>query len=660
MTRIDGIIGTNCLTRIASLTYASSWVRGAIGLFCLTVATFGGSLTANAQFTVRLFPPEQATIRIRDPRDLARIPLRRTPAPQTVTQVRERKPRPLTLNEAIEIALANAEVVRFLAGQTASSSGRTIYDVAVTNTTIDQAEGRFDPTVSVQNSFNRQESPLAFFDPGDPFRAVIGGIRSDDYRLIAGVNQINRDGGTAAFTVNASPTRIHSGNGPLNPQTQSSAELSWTQPLLRGAGREVNNVPIVVARINTERSYFQYKDSVQELVRGVIDAYWAMVASRVEVWARGQQVQQAEEALARAESRFRNGAANVSEPSQARVALTGFRAFLVTAESTLLNREAALRSLLGLPPLGEDELVPYTPPVRERVSLNWDELSELAEVNRPDLIELKLILEADSQLLRQANNQAMPNLDTSLRYRWNGLEGEMLDGSRLRSRPSQHTDWTMAINFSVPIGLRQSRASLRQQQLNIARDQANLEQSLHQILHQLALNVRNLDQFFAQYEAFRATREAAEINLEQQLVLYGRGRAILVDVLNAITSWGNAVSNEAQAVIQYNTELANIERQTGTILESHGIFFFEERFTSVGPRGRRQPPRLYPQSLRPVGPADRYPDGEQPSDRVFNLEPPVIRQPQEIRREPADSPRLSGPTRLELLPPPVTDGVSGN
>ncbi len=616
----------------------------------------GGPFQAEvaAQQPYRFFSPEQKTIRIRDPRDLPRVALPRIPDPTTVHRRRVTEPRPISLNDAIRIALTKSEVVRFLGGQTASNSGRTIYDVAISHTSIDEALGRFDPDVSIHNSFNRLEMPSAFVDPADPFRAIIAGLRSDDYRLSTTLSKQMLNGANAEMRVNTAPTRIHSGNGPLNPQSRSSLEIGLTQPLLQGAGRQVNEAPIVVARINTERSYFQFKDSVQELVRGVVDVYWSVVAARVDVWARRQQVHQATEAWERAQLRFTVGGVDVGEPAQARVALAGFNASLVTAESNLLNREAALRNLLGMPPIDQHELVPYTPPHRTRFYLDWEQLMEMAEINRPDLIELKLILDADTQLLNQARNQALPRLDALFLYRWNGLEGEMLDGSRLRHRSAQHTDWMMAVNFSVPVGLRQSRASLRRQELNIARDRANLEQSLHQIVHQLALNVRNLDQFFAQYEAFRMTREAARINLERQRARYEKGgNAILLDVLTAITSWGNAVSNEAQAIVQYNTELANLERQTGTILESHGVFFFEERYASLGPKGRFGDPQCYPLSLKPIGPADRYDEGKVPAEDVFNLEALELRKPNQLPPINRDLPPLRSPPRPELLPAPL-------
>jgi hypothetical protein len=83
-------------------------------------------------------------------------------------------------------------------------------------------------------------------------------------------------------------------------------ELDGAARLLRGAGAPANLAPIVIARIETERSFFQTKDAVQSLVRGVIEAYWALVATRTEVWARRQQVQQGEEALRRASAYIRD------------------------------------------------------------------------------------------------------------------------------------------------------------------------------------------------------------------------------------------------------------------------------------------------------------------------------------------------------------------
>jgi outer membrane protein TolC len=573
----------------------------------------GPGLAFSQERIIRIYPPDEKTIEVRDPASLPQARLPNVPPPPTVTSP-QAPSLYLGLDDAIQTTLANSQVVRVLAGVTAAASGSTIYDPAITQTTIDQAKARFDPMVNVNNTLARQSSPVPTFDPLDPTRAIIDGAPTQSYDMNLGVSKVNSLGGTASLAVDVNPTRTRDGLLPLNPQTRSSIQLSYTQPLLQGAGVRVNLAPIVIARLNTERSFFQFKDNVQQSVRGVIQAYWSLVFARTDAWARRRQVEQGEQALLRAEGRFRAGLADVSEVAQARTALANFKATLIGSQANVLNQEAALANIMKLDPA--THLVPLSPPSGARLKINWDEIVMLAGENRPDLIELKLILEADDQMLLQARNQA----------------------SEISAFGGQFSEWTLGVNFALPIGLRQARAALRQQELILFRDQANLDQGLHSATHLLALSVRNLDQFYDQYQAYQEARAAARINLERQRESYLRGRTILLNVLQAITDWGNAVSSEAQALTQYNTELANLEQTTGTILEAHRIRFYEERYGTLGPLGRRGQLRDYPQAMPPGPNEPKYPKSKQPGENFFNLEDPLKAKP-ELAPPPAMKPR---------------------
>jgi hypothetical protein len=174
--------------------------------------------------------------------------------------------------------------------------------------------------------------------------------------------------------------------------------------------------------------------------------------------------------------------------------------------------------------------------------------------------------------------------------------------------------------------------------LILFRDQANLDQGLHNATHLLALRNRNLAQFYDQYQAFQDARVAARTNLERQLENYRRGRSILLNVLQAITDWGNAVSSESQSLTQYNTELANLEQDTGTILEAHGIRFYEERYGTLGPLGRLGRLRDYPQAMPPGPNEPKYPKSKLPGENFFNLEDP-LKPKAELAPPPAVKPR---------------------
>ncbi len=569
-------------------------------------AIIDSSQPAHAQEPWRFIFPEQRRMEIRHPSRLPRARLPELPPPPTVADPNwDVPPRELSLDEAIRTALEHSEVVRVLAGAGATSSGRTIYDPAVTNTAIDQARGRFDPAVDVRNSFNRRESPGGI-DPDDPSRTISGVPPKEDYLMSMGLSKATVTGGSLNLGVTANPTRISTPGLPLNPQTSSSVDLSLTQPLLQGGGFRSNLVPIVLARIDTERSFFQLKGSVQQLVRGVIEAYWALVFARTNLWVVQQQVKQGEQALLVARVRLGAGRTDSAEVEQARSVLANFRASEVAAEANLLQREAALRNILGLPPSGPLRIVPVTPPNTQRLAVDWDGVVRLAEEYRPDLIELKLILEADQQRLLLARNQALPRVDATALYRWNGLEGRTPDRRIVSTRPGEFTSWQLGINFSVPLGLRQSRAELRQQELIIMRDRANLQQGLHNATHTLAVSYRNLAQYYDQYQAFKVASQASRINYILQKANYEANRTIYLNVLQAITSWGSARSAETQALTQYNTELANLELQTGAILETHGVGFIEERYGAIGPLGRLFRGRCYPRHYRPGPNADRY------------------------------------------------------
>jgi hypothetical protein len=167
----------------------------------------------------------------------------------------------------------------------------------------------------------------------------------------------------------------------------------------------------------------------------------------------------------------------------------------------------------------------------------------------------------------------------------------------------------LGVNFSVPLGLRRGRASLRSQELVIARDRANLQQGLHAATHQLALTFRSLDRSWVQYDLAKQTRDAARLNLNLQIENYLAGRVQFINALLAINDWGNAIGSEAQYLSSYNIELANLERQVGTILETHGVRFYEERFCTLGPLGELGRGREFPASLSPASRIDSGPIG---------------------------------------------------
>ena len=174
-----------------------------------------------------------------------------------------------------------------------------------------------------------------------------------------------------------------------------------------------------------------------------------------------------------------------------------------------------------------------------------------------------------------------------------------------------------------------------------------MNQGLHQAAHLLATNIRSLDQAYEQYLAYHEVRTAARINLDYQLAKYNTGTGIAINVLQAVTDWGNAISNEAVSLSTYNTTLATLERQSGTILESHGVRFYEERFGSIGPLGRFGMDACYPLQNRPSQNADRYDMSDKPAEEKLELQAPFDKKK---KPKTIDYDDISLPTLEESVP----------
>ena len=227
-------------------------------LLYLALLSACGCAATPADVWDNVFLPEQRTISYRDPAELPGVPLPASMPPATVSNPRpEASEWKLSLDDAIRVALDHSRVVRVLAGLTVTSSGQTIYDAAITNTTIDQQQAKFDPVAQWNNQWSRTNPPSAQPDLTDLSRSVFTNNATDAYLSTAGLSQTNTLGGQFTATWVENPMRFAGGGPqlspffpgigvPLNPQNADYLQLGYTQPLLQGGGFRYNTAAIVI------------------------------------------------------------------------------------------------------------------------------------------------------------------------------------------------------------------------------------------------------------------------------------------------------------------------------------------------------------------------------------------------------------------------------
>ena len=100
----------------------------------LSLALPASALAQRLQEPHRCIYPEQRRVRYRCPEGICRLPDPTAAPPRTVVNPDcEGEELYLSLDQAITVALSNAEVIRVLAGVTAVSTGQTVYDPAMLN-----------------------------------------------------------------------------------------------------------------------------------------------------------------------------------------------------------------------------------------------------------------------------------------------------------------------------------------------------------------------------------------------------------------------------------------------------------------------------------------------------------------------------------------------
>src|SRR5262245_30631262 len=181
-------------------------------LLVIVSATFGCTV-APTELMHSIILPEARTIDYRDPGNLPSVPIPVSAPPRTVSNPRpDLTDWPLSLDDAVRIALDNTRVVRVLTGISATTSGKTIYDAAITQTAIDQAQARFDPVFNEKAEWQRRNAPGAIGDPFDFRRSRIFGNASDSFLSTFGVTQNNVLGGQAGITWIENPLRFPGGS----------------------------------------------------------------------------------------------------------------------------------------------------------------------------------------------------------------------------------------------------------------------------------------------------------------------------------------------------------------------------------------------------------------------------------------------------------------
>ena len=426
----------------------------------------------------------------------------------------------LTLAEAIRLALQNN---RTLAGARLRRE--------VQKFSLEVAEDEYRPKASIDAS-------------ADVY---------DDGREMAGVSpQVNLDIPTGGqFTLKWSKPLAGEGD------RHGRWMLGFSQPLLKGAGLDIDMAPLRISRINEKINILSFRDTVVGVVESVIRAYRTVIRANREIQISRDALKRAKEQLEINRMLIRAGRMAKNEIIQTEAEVADRELGLVQSENGLIAANSELVNLLDME--GISRIEPTETLTIKKVQPDLEESMEIALQSRRDYLRALLVLETAKMDLRVAEDDLLWDLTLDA-----GLD-------RDSSRTGKKNDYNVGLQLNIPLWRRplrfsvaRARNALRQAKIDLAESRQAIEIEVQQAAQDVLLG-------FRQTELARKSRNLAQQKLDVERNKLNEGLTSTFRLTSIEDDLVQAENAELNASLSYLAALTTFDRVLGITLERWGI-----------------------------------------------------------------------------------------
>ncbi|MFK7740957.1 MAG: TolC family protein [Planctomycetota bacterium] len=398
------------------------------------------------------------------------------------------------------------------------------------------AEAGFLPELYGSGGYNESQSPQRnAFQPS---------VKSETIDAQLGWRQRVITGGL--FDLAFQPSRFESdGGGGFFPSRQFGAEwsASFRQPLLRSAWTDYNLAPVTTARYRLSQARHEFERTVQDTLLAIVQAYWELVFAR-ENWLVVQSaLDVAHEQLRITEERIRVEELAPRDRVADEAEVARRREELIVAENAIRDREDDLRRLLfdgGDERIWRYNLRPVSPiAVDPAESVEpFEELVQVAMQHRPDIASLRSSVAAAEIAALEADRDILPQLDLIGTYSSDGVssddpntgESGRFRGAFTDASEQDFPDWSVRLEFSIPIGNQAARSRARRAKLEVERQRRLLHAAVLDVTQEVREALRTMRTLGQSIKASGESVRLADTNLETEQVKQGVGASTAFEV----------------------------------------------------------------------------------------------------------------------------------
>ncbi|APZ93068.1 Outer membrane efflux protein [Fuerstiella marisgermanici] len=530
--------------------------------------------------------------------------------------------RDMSLDEILQIALQNSDVLRELGG-TVLSNPAAIRSRLTGKLAL--SDPRFSPEAAL-SAFDAQLKAAAFFSNNDqlynnPFFA--GGINRFQQDLAEYELELGKITATGSKFALRSISLYDANNAPGN--TFPSAWNTYVEgevrkPLLQGGGLQFNQIAgpgsrpgvyngVMLAKVSADMTQTDFETSVRDYVNDVTNAYWDLYFAYRDLDARSRAMKLSLEAWnrikARAESDLESGAAealareqyyrfkaDVDEAITGRISRgtrtgSGSTGGTLEASGGVQTTERRLRLLIGMQISDGQMIRPSDEPLEADIVFDWDIVQQDALKLRPELRKQQMLVRRREMELLAARNFLNPRLDAVGRYRFRGFGDDLLKQGNSSSVPASsignmldgdQQEWFVGFEYEVPIGYRKGHLAVSNAELYLTREKIVQREQQREVIHNLTNAIadasrayeacqNSLNRYLAAKEVLAAyeAQDDEDIDIEVDHLLDAQRRTVEAEL------------RYFRARTEYAVALKNVHLEKGSLLSYHNLFIFEHQ-----------------------------------------------------------------------------------
>jgi outer membrane protein TolC len=335
-----------------------------------------------------------------------------------------------------------------------------------------------------------------------------------------------------------------------NDGLQQNLEIGLSQPLLRNAGTQINQVSIDLARLSEKANIENLKLTLNNTITEAILAYRDLIRSQERVKIEQLSLKNAQDSLEINQALIQAGRLAPVEIIQNQTDIANRQVSLLSAQNELESRRLALLAILDIEKNTniEAETIPSVKPV----ALDINKLREIAFSTQPGYLQAQFSVSQSKLNLMLAEDNKRWNLNLN---------------ATLQNNVS--TDARLGLNLTRTFGDLTLDQTFKRAQVDLKKSNNTLKNLQTKLDIELQDRVRSTNLSYNQLElAQRATQlSQQQLEIEQEKLKLGRGSGVfqLISLQNGLAQARNA---ELDATIGYLNALTNLDQFLGTTLQT--------------------------------------------------------------------------------------------